>query len=182
MMCALCVPLLGALQCGVCWDSRLAACVLEILLKLCSKCWAAGEGRGRGFEGWKYLQKLEIIVMSAGQKHSAISASPAMMGLSVSRSRHILQMQCLCLLAAGSQPQPYVLIFYFRCEPQPPTPPTSPGKNKHVMTCHAVMQPGSRKNMVYLASLSGNRGQIWRNFSSTFIISCKKLEINSLHC
>ena len=177
-MCALCVPLLG-----VCWDSRLAACVLEILLKLCSKCWAAGEGRGRGFEGWKYLQKLEIIVMSAGQKHSAISASPSMMGLSVSRSRHILQMQCLCLrrlLAAGSQPQPYVLIFYFRCEP--PTPPTSPGKNKHVMTCHAVMQPGSRKNTVYLASSSRNRGQIWRNFSSIFTISWKKLEINSLHC
>ena len=95
-------------------------------------------------------------MQAAGQKHSA---SPAMMGLSVSRSRHILQMPCLCLLAAGSQPQPYVLIFYFRCEP--PTPPTSPGKNKHVMTCHAVMHPSSRKNMVYLAGLSGNRGQIW---------------------
>ena len=116
------------------------------------------------------------MVMSAGQKHSAISASPAMMGLSVSRSRHILQMQCLSLLAAGSQPQPYVLIFYFRCEP--PTPPTSPGKNKHVMTCHAVMQPGSRNNMAYLASSSRN----WRNFSSIFTISWKKLEINSLHC
>ena len=55
-------------------------------------------------------------VLAAGQKHSA---SPAMMGLSVSRSRHILQMPCLCLLDAGSQPQPYVLIFYFRCEPPP---------------------------------------------------------------
>ena len=115
----MCAPLLGVQQCGVCWDSRLAACVLEILLKLCSKCWAAGEGRaGAEILGMEISTEIgnngNRRVLAAGQKHSA---SPAMMGLSVSRSRHILQMPCLCLLAAGSQPQPYVLIFYFRCEP-----------------------------------------------------------------